>query len=76
MDEWRRTRTERPVSYEFIRENRAFIGTPEQCVAKIKALQDRGIEYFGCNFAFGGISHEKVMKSMELFSKEVMPHFA
>ena len=54
----------------------AFIGTPDQCIAKIQRLRDEGIGYFGCNFHFGGISHEKSMKSMELFSKEVMPKFA
>ena len=75
IDDWRSTRTEAPLSYDYINDNRAFIGTPEQCVAKIQRLRDEGIEYFGCNFHFGGISHAKAMKSMELFSKEVMPKF-
>ena len=51
------------------------MGTPEQCVAQIKEIQSQGIEYFGCNFSFGGMSHDKVLRSMDLFSKEVMPHF-
>ena len=34
------------------------------------------MEYFGCNFAMGGIPHEKVMRSMRLFADEVMPRFA
>ncbi len=75
IEDWRRTRTELPLSYDYLYENRAIIGDPEQCVAKIKALQDQGIGYFGCNFNFGGISHTKAMRSMELFAKEVMPHF-
>lgn len=75
IQDWRRTRTELPLSYDYVADNRAFIGTPEQCVAKMKELEQHGVEYFGCNFAMGGIPHDKVMKSMELFSKEVMPHF-
>jgi alkanesulfonate monooxygenase SsuD/methylene tetrahydromethanopterin reductase-like flavin-dependent oxidoreductase (luciferase family) len=75
MADWRRTRTEATVGYDYISENRAFIGTPEQCAAKIKRLQDHGIEYFGCNFAMGGIPQDKVLRSMKLFAKEVMPHF-
>jgi alkanesulfonate monooxygenase SsuD/methylene tetrahydromethanopterin reductase-like flavin-dependent oxidoreductase (luciferase family) len=75
MADWRRTRTEATVGSNYIYENRAFIGTPEQCVAKIKGLQEHGIEYFGCNFAMGGIPQDKVLRSMELFAKEVMPHF-
>lgn len=76
LDDFRKSRTEQPPTIDYIRENRGVIGTPEQCVAKIKELQAQGIEYFGCNFAFGGMDHGKVMKSMELFAKEVMPHFA
>ena len=75
LDYWRRERTTLPPSLEYIRENRSVIGSPEQCVAQIKGLQEQGIEYFGCNFAFGGMNHAKVMRSMELFASEVMPHF-
>jgi alkanesulfonate monooxygenase SsuD/methylene tetrahydromethanopterin reductase-like flavin-dependent oxidoreductase (luciferase family) len=73
MADWRRMRTELPLSYKYLRENRAVIGTPYQCVARIKEFQKCGIDYFGCNFDFGGMEHEKVLRSMELFSKEVMP---
>ena len=75
MEDFRNTRTELPPSYDYLYENRAFIGTPDQMIAKIKALQDQGIELFGCNFSFGGMPQEKVLKSMRLFSKEVMPEF-
>ena len=75
MDDFRNTRTEMPPSYDYLYENRAFIGSPDQIIAKIKALQDQGIEYFGCNFSFGGMPQEKVLKSIRLFAKEVMPAF-
>ena len=75
LQDWRDTRSELPPSYDYPCEPRAIIGTPEQCVAKIKELQQQGIEYFGCNFSFGGLEHKKLLRSMELFSKEVMPHF-
>ncbi len=73
--DWRAARTELPLGYDYIRGNRAFIGTPEQCVEQIAALRAQGVEYFGCNFAMGGIPHEKVMRSMQLFADEVMPRF-
>jgi alkanesulfonate monooxygenase SsuD/methylene tetrahydromethanopterin reductase-like flavin-dependent oxidoreductase (luciferase family) len=72
---FRAARTELPPSYDYLYQNRAFIGTPDQCADKIQALRDQGIEYFGCNFSFGDMDHEKVLQSMELFSKEVMPRF-
>jgi len=74
MDDWRRTRTELPASYDYLAQHRAIVGTPEQCVAQIKALQAHGVEYFGCNFDFGGMEHQKVLRSMALFAKEVMPN--
>jgi len=75
LDDWRQRRTQLPVSYEPLAEHRAIFGTPETCVARIKELEQQGIAYFGCNFAFGGMEHHKVLRSMELFAKEVMPHF-
>ena len=75
MEDFRKTRKELPPSYDFLYENRAFIGSPDQMIAKIKQLQDHGIDYFGCNFSFGGMPQEKVTKSMRLFAKEVMPAF-
>jgi alkanesulfonate monooxygenase SsuD/methylene tetrahydromethanopterin reductase-like flavin-dependent oxidoreductase (luciferase family) len=76
MDDWRQSRTELPASYGYLAQKRAIIGTPEQCVARIKALREHGVDYFGCNFDFGGMEHQKVLRSMELFAKEVMPHLS
>jgi alkanesulfonate monooxygenase SsuD/methylene tetrahydromethanopterin reductase-like flavin-dependent oxidoreductase (luciferase family) len=75
LADWRRQRPEPPPSYDDLFERRAIIGTPEACVAKMKALQEQGIEHFVCNFAFGGMPHDKVMRSMQLCAREVMPHF-
>jgi hypothetical protein len=75
MVDWRKTRTQATVGADYIYSNRAFIGTPKQYAAKIKGLQAQGIEYFGCNFAMGGIPQDKVLRSMALFAKEVMTHF-
>ena len=73
LEHWRNTRTELPPSYDYLYENRAIIGTPDQCVAKLMELRAQGIEYFVCNIAFGSMEHRKVMGSMELFANEVMP---
>ena len=73
MEDFRNNRTEFPPSYQYLAENRAFIGNPDQIIAKIQALKDEGIETFGCNFSFGGMPQDKVLESMRLFSKEVMP---
>ena len=74
LEDWRRDRTDLPVSYDHLFENRAVIGTPEQCFAQILEIKDAGIEFFGGNFAFGGMENRKVRRSMELFAEKVMPH--
>lgn len=73
LERFRQARTTRPPSYEHIADRRAFFGTPDEVVAKIRALRDEGVESFGCNFDFGTMPHEKAMRSMALFAKEVMP---
>lgn len=76
IDDFRRQRTELPTSYEDLSQNRAIIGTPESCIAQLKEIEAAGIDLFICNFDFGGIPHDKVLRSMDLFAREVMPHFA
>ena len=77
LDHWRRTRPEDPPSYETELESNTYFGTPEQCVRWISKLQkEHHIQYFGASFAFGSMEHAKVMRSMELFAKQVMPKFS
>jgi alkanesulfonate monooxygenase SsuD/methylene tetrahydromethanopterin reductase-like flavin-dependent oxidoreductase (luciferase family) len=57
-------------------ENYLVIGTPETCIRQIKRLQQAvGISHFNCSFWIGDLDQKRVLKSMELFSKEVMPAF-
>ncbi len=52
------------------------IGTPETCIRQIRRLQhDVGITHFNCSFWFGDLEQARVLRSMELFAREVMPAF-
>ena len=51
--------------------SRAIAGTPEQCIQQLARYVDSGIRYFFLLFP-DPISSE----SLELFAREVMPHFA
>ena len=76
LDLWRRTRTAEPASYESELETTAYFGTPEQCVERIARLRDEHrIGYFGASMSFGSMEHLKVLRSMDLFAREVMPRF-
>jgi alkanesulfonate monooxygenase SsuD/methylene tetrahydromethanopterin reductase-like flavin-dependent oxidoreductase (luciferase family) len=55
----------------------AIAGTPAQVRDFIAAQADAaGASYFVCDFAFGTISHDEAMRSVELFAREVMPALA
>ena len=76
LDHWRRTRTVTPASFESEAQTTTYFVTPDQCVQRIRNLQDNhGIGYFGASMSFGSMGHAEVMRSMELFGKEVMPKF-
>ena len=40
-----------------------------------ETIDESGVNYFCPIFAFGNLTHEQTMKSMELFVNEIMPHF-
>ena len=76
LDDWVRTRKETPASFESEAETTTYFGTPDQCVGWIRNLeQNHNVGYFGASMSFGSMGHTEVMKSMELFGKEVMPKF-
>ena len=76
LDHWIKTRPEDPPSHESRLKTTAYFGTPERLVERIKGLRDRhNVQYFTAHFSYGDLQHEKVMRSMELFAKEVMPKF-
>jgi len=53
-----------------------IIGTPETCIRQIKRLKEAvGITHFNGSFWLGDMEQSRVLRSMELFSQEVMPAF-
>jgi len=57
-----------------IRENSFICGSPEKVAAQIKEMsRQAGANCFLGEFTFGALEHEKVMKSLQLFTDHVMP---
>ena len=76
LEHWKRTRTVTPATFESEAETTTYFVTPDQCVQRIKNLQtNHNVGYFGASMSFGSMGHAEVMRSMELFGKEVMPKF-
>lgn len=53
-----------------------LIGSPEDVINTLKKYQEAGCDHIMMLMNFGGLPHEKVVKSIELVAKEVMPAFA
>jgi len=52
-------------------------GTAEQCVEQLRRIRrGLGCDYFSASFWFGGLSHARVLESMRLFARDVLPAFA
>ncbi len=50
-------------------------GNPESCIKTVKMYEDIGVDQVMMIMQTETISHDKVMESMELFGKEVIPAF-
>ncbi|MDA0265000.1 MAG: LLM class flavin-dependent oxidoreductase [Chloroflexi bacterium] len=72
-----RSRFSRDVTFDYnaMYENVALFGTPDDLTARIKSLEQSGVDKIIFFINFGGIEHRKVLDSLDLFAKEVMPNF-
>jgi alkanesulfonate monooxygenase SsuD/methylene tetrahydromethanopterin reductase-like flavin-dependent oxidoreductase (luciferase family) len=50
-------------------------GTPEVVIERLQQVQAAGIEHIFGAFGFPGLPQWKVLRSIELFCTEVLPHF-
>ncbi|MBI2555515.1 MAG: LLM class flavin-dependent oxidoreductase, partial [Candidatus Rokubacteria bacterium] len=63
------------VTWEgLVAETLAF-GSPETVARHIETMRQMGVGQVLCWMNFGGLPHERVRRSMELFAREVMPRF-
>ena len=59
-----------------LRDNRAVVGTPQQCIDRIGELSEAcGLSGWMFHINYGGVPHERVIDQMHMFAEEVMPKF-
>lgn len=63
------------ITWENLVEETLIFGSPDTVCRHIEKMRDMGVGETMCWMNFGGLPQDKVRRSMELFSKEVMPHF-
>jgi alkanesulfonate monooxygenase SsuD/methylene tetrahydromethanopterin reductase-like flavin-dependent oxidoreductase (luciferase family) len=57
-----------------VAETLAF-GSPDTVARHIETMKAMGVGQVLCWMNFGGLPQDKIRRSMELFAREVMPHF-
>ena len=52
-----------------------IFGSPERCVQRIKNIKEGlGLTYMLLEVNFGGMAQDKILRSLERFAKDVLPH--
>ncbi len=66
------------MDWEFYRKQQLILaGSPEQVAEQVQELREEcGVEYVTLWMEGPGLSHDKIMSSIELFGSQVMPRFA
>jgi len=56
--------------------DRFIIGGPEQCLTRIQRFVEQyGMTHLICRMFFPGMAHARIMRGLELISREIMPVF-
>ncbi|MFL0365798.1 LLM class flavin-dependent oxidoreductase [Pseudobacillus sp. 179-B 2D1 NHS] len=77
MDPGEQVKEGQELNYDFLHPRNLLFGTPEYVAEKIQELKDElNLQELLLWVNHNGLSHDKMMKSLKLFTKEVMPKFA
>ncbi len=61
---------------EQLRQDRFIVGDPDYCIEQIARHQEAlGVQAMGFRLHWPGMSHQRVMKAIELLGEKVLPHF-
>ena len=65
---------QRRFTFESYFPGRVLMGGPEQAIERIGILSEIGITQIGMLVDFGSLAQTEIMRSLEIFGKEVLPH--
>ena len=71
----RRYGSQSQIDYQSMADNVILFGTPDEISERIESLRKDGVENLILFVNYGGIESQKVVDSLTLFAKEVMPNF-
>jgi alkanesulfonate monooxygenase SsuD/methylene tetrahydromethanopterin reductase-like flavin-dependent oxidoreductase (luciferase family) len=64
------------ITFDFLDQNDMIIvGDPDKCIRKVKRYQEAGCDQLLCFMQVYDIPHQKIMDSIRLWGRHVMPYF-
>ena len=57
------------------REDMVIVGDVDRCARKVERYRDAGLDHLICLMQADRIPHDRVMRSIELFAREIIPRF-
>jgi alkanesulfonate monooxygenase SsuD/methylene tetrahydromethanopterin reductase-like flavin-dependent oxidoreductase (luciferase family) len=77
MNAGEEVRDDMELSFDFLQPRNMLVGTPEYVAEKIEELRSElNLEHLLLWTTHPGLPHDRAMRSLELFSEQVMPRFA
>jgi alkanesulfonate monooxygenase SsuD/methylene tetrahydromethanopterin reductase-like flavin-dependent oxidoreductase (luciferase family) len=71
-----RLRSQEKLDYNALIDSGAFcMGNPDSCIKAIEKYEAAGADQLLAFMQIGRVPHEKIMNSLRLFGKDVIPHF-
>ena len=65
---------QRKFAFESYFPGRVLMGGPKQAIERIRVLRDVGITQIGMLVDFGSLPQAEIMRSLEIFANDVLPH--
>ena len=62
--------------HEFHDADMIIVGDPDQCLEKMLRYEALGVDQLICYVQFGHLSHESIMRTIELLGTEIVPKLA
>jgi alkanesulfonate monooxygenase SsuD/methylene tetrahydromethanopterin reductase-like flavin-dependent oxidoreductase (luciferase family) len=63
------------VAQNLLDQGFVMAGTPEDCAKTLDAFKEVGVDQVIVHMQMGNVPHERIMESIELMGKELLPHY-
>ncbi len=75
MNPWVNPQVSDAEGLRYLLDTGVVYGSPARVAEQVAALRQAGVQHLLCQMSYGGMTHDKMMQSMQRFATLVMPAF-